>query len=76
MSVFWVMCSTPQLFQSPSGIYITPIPAVSTTCPLVASESAVCDARCHIAHSNVGLILFFNFHLSIWHLENNSFSLE
>lgn len=46
-----------------------PVPAVSTTCPLFASESAVWDAWRHIAQTFRCWTHFFNFHMGIWHLE-------
>lgn len=68
MSVVWVMCTTSPTFQSPSGIYETPTPAISTHALLPQNQLCETLGVIQPKHSDVGLI-FFNFHLSIWHLE-------
>lgn len=46
-----------------------PVPAASSTCPFVASESAVWDTWRHIAQTFRFWTHFFNFHMGIWHSE-------
>ena len=71
------MCSTSPTFQSPSGIHKMPMPAVSTTCPFVASESAVWDTWCHIAQTFKCWTHFFKFSSEYLALrETANFSLE